>query len=80
MVKDYLIEGLLIVLGAQLVHLQATGPCAALAIVLVAYKAFKEVRTTDAAKKVEVSDDGVKSRLSSIENKLALMGVSKRTM
>jgi hypothetical protein len=75
LIKANLLDGLLIGLGVSLVYNHATWPAAIVIVAIVGARAFE--KHIESKEVVDASAE-LKDKISSIENKMALLGLSKR--
>lgn len=74
-IRSNLLDILLGGLGVSLIYNQATWPAAIVMVSIISIKAYEKYAENH--KKTEM-DNNTKERLASIENKMAMMGLSKR--
>ena len=75
LIRNNLLDLLLIALGGSLVYNQATWPAAIVMVSIIGIKAYEKYAENH--KKLDM-DNSTKERLASIESKLAMMSLSKR--
>jgi len=75
MLKSAYLDLVILAFSLSLILNRALWPSAILAIAFIFYKAFQEYVASNKPKDTEV---GLKERISSIENKMTIMGLSKR--
>lgn len=75
-IKTHLLDGLLIGLGLSLIYNKATWPASVVIVAIIGARAFEKYLAS--VKVVDASAE-LKEKVSSIENKLAMLGMNKRS-
>lgn len=74
-IKSNLLDGMLVGLSLSLIYNRATWPAAIVIVAIIAARGFEKYLAT---KKVEDNTTDLREKMASMENKLALLGMSKR--